>query len=280
MGLGGLLLAIGGICGGCEGQKSIKDTHTVTESFSDIRIKASAGEVRILPSLDGTCRVDVAGIEKNFFSVAVVDGVLTVTEEDTRKWYEYIGIYTAEVEACVYLPDFAYTSLTADVNSGDVEVGQVCVESVKIDGSSGEIEISGWSGTSLEASTSSGEIELTNVQGDRVAVDSNGGDIDVENTTAGSFVAGSGSGKISLENVLTEGETRIESNSGSVRLTACDGASYTIKTSSGSVKGSVRTAKIFIPKSNSGRIDVPKSTTGGVFDVQTSSGNISIKILG
>jgi DUF4097 and DUF4098 domain-containing protein YvlB len=51
-----------------------------------------------------------------------------------------------------------------------------------------------------------------------------------------------------------------------------------LKTTSGSVKGSLLTPKIFYTDTTSGSVDVPRSTEGGLCEIQTTSGSIRITI--
>jgi hypothetical protein len=53
-----------------------------------------------------------------------------------------------------------------------------------------------------------------------------------------------------------------------------------IETSTGSVKGTILTPKIFMIRSDTGKINVPETTTGGICRIRTSTGNISITIKG
>ena len=50
------------------------------------------------------------------------------------------------------------------------------------------------------------------------------------------------------------------------------------KTYTGDVEGSVLTDKVFIVRTDTGRIDVPKSITGGRCEITTETGNIKISV--
>ena len=86
-------------------------------------------------------------------------------------------------------------------------------------------------------------------------------------------------GDISLKNVVSTGKISIERNTGDVTLEASDAIEIFITTETGDVKGSLLTDKVFITKTDTGRIDVPNSITGGRCEITTDTGNIKISIL-
>ena len=78
--------------------------------------------------------------------------------------------------------------------------------------------------------------------------------------------------------MIADEKLSAESTSGGVELDGCDGGAIYIETSSGSVKGTLLSDKIFITDTSSGRVDVPRSSVGGECEIITTSGNIVIKI--
>ena len=60
-------------------------------------------------------------------------------------------------------------------------------------------------------------------------------------------------------------------------LDGIDGGDISIKTTTGSVKGSILSEKQFLVKSTSGKIDVP-STSGPICKIETTTGAIKIII--
>lgn len=66
----------------------------------------------------------------------------------------------------------------------------------------------------------------------------------------------------------------IRYTTGSVHLDGCDAAALSIETSTGDVAGSLLTEKVFAAETSTGKIDVPKSTTGDLCEIKTSAGSI------
>ena len=61
-------------------------------------------------------------------------------------------------------------------------------------------------------------------------------------------------------------------------MTNSDAGEIFIKTTTGSVKGSLLSSKIFMARSDVGKITVPRTTTGGICEIETDTGTINITI--
>ena len=71
----------------------------------------------------------------------------------------------------------------------------------------------------------------------------------------------------------------IKCTTGSVHFDHSDASDIKVKTTTGGVKGTLLSDKIFFTKSSTGSINVPKSTTGGTCDLETTTGSIKIDIV-
>jgi len=65
-----------------------------------------------------------------------------------------------------------------------------------------------------------------------------------------------------------------------VRLNTCDAESILIKTSTSDVTGTLRSEKVFLVKTSTGKVDVPESGSGGKCEITTSTGDIRIELAG
>ena len=68
-------------------------------------------------------------------------------------------------------------------------------------------------------------------------------------------------------------------STGDVEFERCDAAELQIETDTGSVTGSLRSEKVFIAQSDSGRVKVPETASGGICRITTDTGRISIEIV-
>ena len=55
-----------------------------------------------------------------------------------------------------------------------------------------------------------------------------------------------------------------------------DAANITVKTDTGSIKGTILTEKIIFAKADTGSVKVPESVTGGKCNLTTDTGSIKI----
>ena len=97
--------------------------------------------------------------------------------------------------------------------------------------------------------------------------------------TCGSLRSEGSTGDMIMQNVIVGGSMRIERSTGDIKMTACDAAEIEIETDTGSVTGTLLTEKVFIASSDTGRVSVPETVTGGRCKITTDTGSIKIEIV-
>ncbi|MBQ8683595.1 MAG: DUF4097 family beta strand repeat protein [Clostridia bacterium] len=267
--------------------------------FDKISIDIDTAELVFVPTDEAVCRVVCYEQEKVQHTVTVQDGTLCISRVDTRKWYEHIGIFFDEFRVTVSLPKTVYAALKIDTHTGNVTIPQgltfgvlevkgstadvSCLaavsERLSIVTSTGDILVDGLTVDEVALSTTTGNVRMqsTEVKG-RVDVEVNTGDVRLTKVACETLEVDSDTGKQWLKDVVVSGALSLESDTGDVRLTGCDGAQITIETDTGDVTGTLLTDKVFITETSTGRIQVPKTTTGGRCEITTSTGDISITI--
>ncbi len=218
----------------------------------------------------------------------------------------------------VYLPKSEYAVLSIKDSTGDIEIpkgfnfekidisattgGVECSASVsgliKIGLSTGGIKLDGMDAGELDLSTSTGSINLSSVScendinisvatgrvklSDAVCKSMNisvtTGKTEMNDIACKNLTSTGSTGTISLNNVIADENMQIKRTTGSIKFDRCDSGELFIKTSTGSVKGSLLTDKIFIAHSNTGSVNVPKTVSGGRCEITTNTGNIKIDI--
>ncbi len=259
-----------------------KKTYTIKEAFENIDIQATEASVILLPSENDTCEIVCAENDKITHAVSVENNTLKIVRKDTRKWYEYIGVFysISDFEIKVYLPLKDYNILHTASVSGDIVIPDTfAFNEVELSTTSGDIFFESKSKNAWKGKSVSGNIDVKNIAGDVVNIQTTSGEIDLEDVLANSIKLGTTSGDISLENALAQKEFFIKSTSGEVSLESCDGRDITIKTISGDVKGSLRSEKQFITHTTSGDIRVQDSAFAEEkCTVNTTSGDIRFTI--
>ena len=145
--------------------------------------------------------------------------------------------------------------LSVDTVSGNVYIGDVGPDIVKIDSTSGDITLTNISSLGLDSNSLSGSISLSNVTADAIGLESTSGSITVVTSNAG--------------------EIEIDSLSGGVRVSDSSASLFDAETTSGNltVSGAFNSARL---ESLSGRISLDNSAESSVVDAETTSGNMDL----
>lgn len=274
--------------------------HKIPETFDGISIHTDTAAVVFAVSEDGSCRVECHEEAKAKHAVSVADGTLVIQVENRKQWQDYIGFhFGSSPKITVYLPDTYYASLLISGSTGDVEIpgdfrfqnaaisldtGNTdfyasASEGVSIQTTTGDIRVAQLSAGTLALSVSTGSVTVSQATctGD-VSVRVSTGKAYLTNVACQSLQSTGSTGSISLERVIAQGQISIERNTGGVSFQGCDAGEIFVKTSTGSVWGSLLTEKVFLVETSTGRISVPKTTKGGICRIITGTGNVDITI--
>lgn len=273
-------------------------TFHIDESFSDIEIYDVESKINLLPSPNGKCYAVFDEAPKISHQVEIKDGVLLITREDERKWYERIGAFFGSTDVNLYLTENQYKNLRIINVSGSINVSKdFTFDSAEVSNTSGSIAFDAKIKNMLTAETVSGKIGIANtgaqvlsaksVSGRITVASENGGELNVvttsgrvelENIACQRLFAKSTSGRIVLLNAIASDSMSLENTSGRVELHGCDAQNIRINTVSGSVSGTLLSGKVFSTVSKSGSVDVPANSGDGICEIKTASGSIHIKI--
>ena len=280
-------------------EKYETNTYPIGELFGDISIHTDAADLIFTLADDGECRVVCHEQVKVKHAVSVQNGILIIVAVDTREWYEHINISFESPKITVYLPEKEYGVLTVTESTGDIEIPKdFAFESIDIESSTGDINACASASAGIKIKTSTGDICVENVTAEKMELSVSTGDVTVSsascvgditvgvstgyamlNDVSCKNISSNGStGDILLRNAIASGNMSIQRSTGNVKFENCDAGELTIKTSTGNVCGSLLSEKIFIARSDTGRIDVPQTTAGGKCEINTSTGNITIEL--
>lgn len=273
----------------------VNNTYDVDEPFTNISIDTDTVDIRFAKSSDGKCRVATRDTSNHIYSVAVEDGTLHIRVDFKGLFEIGIGVYDSFVT--VYLPEDAYGALTIKEDTGDIEIpGNFSFESMDIELDTGDVvshaDVTGT--CRIEATT--GDIKVENASVGALALRTTSGDIAVSDVVcAGNFSANvrtgdtfltnlictdltstGTTGELKLTNVITSGKIDIMRDTGDVTFEGADAASIKVETSTGDVTGTLLSDKIFRYKTSTGRVELPPTTTGGICEITTDTGDIKI----
>jgi len=273
-------------------------TYEEIGDFNNISITALYEDVEFLPFDGDGCKIVCDERSKMSHSVVITDGALKIQTQDDRAWYEKLFNF-GEEKMTVYLPnseygalnvvgrtgdilipkDFTFESIDVQLSTGDVECFASAKGAVKITASTGDIDVEGITASVLELTVSTGDIDVKSVSLDgEVKIKVSTGETDLSDLTCNSLVSSGNTGDIGLKNVIVSGSVNIERSTGDVEFNRCDASEIVVKTDTGDVNGTLLSDKIFFVETDTGRVSVPKTTTGGKCTVTTSTGNIIFEI--
>ena len=277
----------------------ITTEQLITEDFSKINIDIDTTDIIFFPTEDGNCRIVCYDDEKNTHSFSVKDDTLWVKTQDMRKWYDHIGINTDSPEIEIYLPKEKYESLylrgsTGDVNipynfsfdeidaqlsTGDIGYSASANETISLKTGTGSISIKNINAGDLVLSVTTGKVNCDNINcGGEFSLSVTTGDAELSRIKCGSFTSTGNTGDLQMDNLVAAEIIDIQRSTGDVDFNSCDGGEIYILTDTGHVKGTFKSEKIFFTESDTGDIDVPKSTSGGICEIKTDTGDIKITI--
>ena len=274
-------------------------SYEIKENFADIRFKIDSAHVTIEPTIDGVCKLAGLKAENVQYNVVVQDGVLDIQSVDKRLWYEYIGFSFGYSELTLYIPEENYASLMIEVGSGDVDVSEqfhfdrihissgtgdvTCCASVTgsidIKANTGSVRLNKLSAGSINLKVSTGDVVVKELNCDQdVQIEVSTGKVNLYDVECMNFTSSGSTGNIKLQQVIATGKITVQRSSGDVRFDSCDAAELYVKVTTGSVKGTLLTEKIFQTKTTTGSVRVPQSLTGGKCEIITSTGDVAITI--
>lgn len=273
--------------------------HEIGENFSNVTLITDTADVVFAPSENGKTSIACYEQKKMKHSVSVQDDTLTIQLVDERKWYDYIGIFWTSPKITVYLPEGTYGAFSLKSSTGDIEIpkdyqfasmdisastGEVknfasVSEKMKIQTSTGCIHVENISAGMMELSVSTGKVTVTDVDcREDMTVRVSTGKASLTNVMCKNLISDGDTGDMVLKNTIASEKISIERSTGNIRFEGCDGGELTVETSTGDIKGSLLSEKVIFAQSDTGRVEVPQSTTGGVCRLTTDTGNIQIEI--
>lgn len=261
-------------------QKLETNTYEFNEDFDNIFVNVETAAVTFVPSDNDVCKVECVEEESLKHSAKIQDGTLTISAVNNRKWYDYICInFFWLPKVTVYLPREAYTSLSVATTTGNIEIpDKFSFETVAVTGTTSNITCHAQVSKSVEVKTTTGSITLDSAQTETVNLSATTGKVIVNDVACNKLTAKSSTGHIQLENVIAEESIKAQNTTGGVELEGCDAADIMVNTSTGDVKGTLLSEKIFITDTSTGKVSVPKTTSGGKCEITTSTGDIDIGI--
>ena len=306
--VGGVLLTAGaallitGIVNEKVNRKAITNTYDITEEVKNFHFDITTADVSFKVSEDATSKVICHEREKEVHDVTIADGTLSVTYKDNLAWYErWFDFNSSKMSIEIYLPSGNYNSLSyksgtgdllinkeysfnevdAKVSTGDVNIYSDVTNKLKAEASTGHISLSEVSVGSLELKASTGRLNLNkvNVSGD-ITLNTSTGRMTLEEINASNLTTNCSTGDVKFTNVNITNNINITTSTGDVTIVDSDASTVDIHTRTGEVNATFLTDKIVYAETSTGEVNVPHLKSGGLCNIKTSTGDITVRIKG
>lgn len=273
--------------------------YEIRENYKNITIITDTADILFVPSENSETRVECFEQQNVAHQVTVKEDTLVISVEDTRKWYEYIGIGLKIQKITVYIPQGPHGALSIKSSTGDVEIPRdFTFKSIDVVEDTGDVRNFAPAAEYICIKTSTGDIYTENVFAGEISlavstgkVTASGltcdGDVTVKVSTGKTnitdvecrnFISIGSTGGLAMKNVLASEKFSIERDTGNVIFDGCDAADIFVETDTGDVKGTLLTEKVFLVETDTGNVDVPRTTTGGRCEITTDTGDIKISV--
>ena len=279
-------------------EKFEQKTYTTENAFQNICIEEEYGvDIKLLPATDGVCKIEYPESKNVTCEISIENGTLKIKESDNRRWYQLINFGFSSPTMTIYLPRREWQTLNIDANTGDIDIPEgLFFENLKIDLSTGDVRFFANVTGSLEIEASTGDVTVGNCAPVSVSLVTDTGDITASAIHAtGDFCVKSSTGKqtlrdvtcasanlrantgdVKMANLIASGHLQAETSTGDITFDRCDAATMKITADTGNVTGTLCAPKIVYANSGTGKIQVPHSTEGGLCEITTDTGRISI----
>ena len=287
---------------------------SISDEFNDVVVRKGEGDfVKVIYSQSEEMCYDISAsatgsLKINFNDKRQWHGLISFGSfKDNRlilelpeKTFEYINISTASGDIKAAELNALETYIKS--NSGDVEtggnVGELTVKTTSgevqlnsntvalnasVNTTSGDIRISGDMGGDLKAHSTSGEINFSGCVAADAIISTTSGGIDAKGLYLKNADIDTTSGDVELEDSSCAETCKIKTNSGEINLERVDAKDYNLKTTSGEIEADILAPKLYNIDTTSGSVRAPKNETAegidGVFDAETISGNVYVKVV-
>ena len=236
-------------------------TYTAKSSICGIIANCDyTADFKLLPSENGTCRVECTESEKICYSVTTENNVLHIECADRRTLFSRYKFSKAQRHATVrvYLPQGTYKSLEVETASGDIAIP------------------AGYAFDTASLQSTSGDIACC-AECSLLSIETTSGDIALKNVKCNAAELCAASGDASLENVKLGKNSCIETASGKVQITNLEAAELNVETASGKVSLENAECAALHINTASGGVELTHTVSADVMEIGTASGSIRLE---
>ena len=251
----------------------------VVDNFSKLNVETTTANIEVRVSEEKTSKVICMENSKIPHLVNVEDGTLTIKPDDKRNWFDKAFSFTPyETNIVIYTSSTNFLASNFKASTGNIAVPKDFVfASLNVETSTGDSSLKCRVLDEYNVTASTGKVNVETIA-KNLNITTSTGDITVSATLDNLNISAS-TGSVTLNNTLVGENLKIKTSTGDVTLNDSDASSIDIETSTGYVKGTLLTYKLFNVKTSTGKVNVPPSILGGnPCHIETSTGDITISI--
>ncbi|MBO5938179.1 MAG: DUF4097 family beta strand repeat protein [Clostridia bacterium] len=277
-----------------EGNNMVTNEYEISEAFSDLDVLVSTTNVELLPATDGVTKVVCREDPREVHEVFVENGTLKLRMEE-KPWYQKISLFSVgKRSVTIYLAETELGALSLSTNTGDVRVAkELSFECATVTTDTGAVAFASTVQGMLSVKVDTGEVSLLGTHADEIEVKSSTGDQTYESVVCRTLSATSSTGEQEYRSVdcrtltassstgeqeyvsVTVAETMtLRASTGDISIEGCDAAEVSVVTDTGDVEGYFLSEMVFYTETDTGKVRVPKSTSGGLCEIKTDTGDI------
>lgn len=254
----------------------VSKTYTIKDIYNDIKIEGNNFDINIYLSRNNENKIVYVENKKITVEPKVVEGVLMINQYDNRKFYDTLFNFS-HFNIDLYLTKESINSLNIKGRVGDVDVHEgFTFNDAIINNSTGDVEFKSNVISSLNIKNSTGDIEVENSSIGDAIIETKTGDIELINVNCNKLDIKVSTGDTELTNVLVATDFNLNGSTGDLDFDDFDASNIYVTLTTGNVKGTILSNKIFNAQSETGSVKVPETYTGGICKIKVSTGNIQI----
>lgn len=140
-------------------------SYTPDTQVREINLDAEDREIEVSLSPDEQVHIEYWENSKEYYEIAVSDGVLTMTSASSKEWTDYIGVKSSDEgrKISLQIPDALLENLTLSTTNEDISLPELSVTgSVSISSNGGDISFETLDvGSALTLNVKNGDISGT-----------------------------------------------------------------------------------------------------------------------
>ena len=180
----------------------------------------------------------------------------------------------------IYIPKDIHPKLIISTASGDVSIAKaLTLSDADISLSSGDLNFMADVKGTVSLNSKSGDIDINSNSISDVDISLSSGDLTFKSDVSGNMSITGGSGDIDINNSIIEGKLYTFITSGNVNLNNMDADSMDISVINGDIEALLLSGKDFSANSNSGDINIPYNSSGGICILNSNSGDIDVRVI-